>query len=422
MASDDSRTKLSTSREIISRILWDSRLNRAAFRVGYQDRLAPEGFREKTVDEWAVASDIPWHRVRFVRCGETRVWDRETHLDLFATDELPAAAWVEPPERISAPTSLLISETPSANPDFACVSRPVFQNSHFEWNAISTEVNPVSVDRLKIITFNILAQLPDDGDLRTPERTTQLLLLLQSSQADVIALQEVTPTVLAALQTADWTAGWFLSEPILSPNLDPHGVLVLSRYPFSQVDHWFSLRKRVLIATWTLNDQPLHIAVLHLPSSMTSEAPARRRLYTGKLVEYLSQLPGDCAVVGDFNTPGDELDQLFQHEDFDDLWPRLNPTDPGLTYDPVTNDLAAQLSRSGNSSRYDRMWVRSKNWRPTQIARLGVEPVATPSGPLFLSDHFGLDASFEQWKPQALNPEPRTLLQMTAPVYTSAIV
>ncbi|HNH82822.1 MAG TPA: DUF504 domain-containing protein, partial [Acidobacteriota bacterium] len=97
MASDDSRTKLSTSREIISRILWDSRLNRAAFRVGYQDRLAPEGFREKTVDEWAVASDIPWHRVRFVRCGETRVWDRETHLDLFATDELPAAAWVEPP-------------------------------------------------------------------------------------------------------------------------------------------------------------------------------------------------------------------------------------------------------------------------------------------------------------------------------------
>lgn len=416
MASDQSRSKLSTSREIISRILWDSRLNRTAFVVGYQDRLAPEGFREKTVDEWAVASDIPWHRVRFIRCGETRVWDRETHLDLFATDELPAAAWVEPSPQLSTPASSLISEIPSTHPDFACVPRPVFQRAGSTWTQVLSDPPSVLVERLNIITFNILAQLPDDGDLRTPDRTAQLLVLLQSSQADVIALQEVTPTVLAAIQTADWTAGWFLSEPILSPNLDPHGVLVLSRYPFSQVDHWFSLRKRVLIATWTLNDQPWHIAVLHLPSSMTLDAPARRRLYTGKLIEYLSQLPGECAVVGDFNTPGDELDKLFQSEGFDDIWPRLNPNDPGLTYDPVTNDLAAQLSRSGNSSRYDRMWVRSKNWRPTQISKLGVQPVATPSGLLFISDHFGLGAELNR------NPEPDALLRLTPPVYTSAIV
>jgi poly(A) polymerase len=33
------------------------------------------------------------HRIRYIRCGEEIVWDRDQHLDLFSAGLLPAAAY-----------------------------------------------------------------------------------------------------------------------------------------------------------------------------------------------------------------------------------------------------------------------------------------------------------------------------------------
>jgi uncharacterized protein (UPF0248 family) len=81
-----------TSREAFNRVLWDARLNRAAFRIGYIDRVAG-AVREQPLDAWSGA--IPWHRVVHIRCGAAIVWARDAPEDSLAGGLLPPEAWVE---------------------------------------------------------------------------------------------------------------------------------------------------------------------------------------------------------------------------------------------------------------------------------------------------------------------------------------
>ena len=84
---------MTPSHEIYNRIVWDPRLDRDAFAIGYHDRMAEGGVREALVSEWDPEGDVPWHRIRYFRCGQTVVWDRERQIDLFAADDLPPEAW-----------------------------------------------------------------------------------------------------------------------------------------------------------------------------------------------------------------------------------------------------------------------------------------------------------------------------------------
>jgi poly(A) polymerase len=79
--------------EVYNRIVWDARLDADAFVIGYRDRHAPDGVLEMAASEWDPDGDVPWHRVRYFRCGETIVWDREQQIGLFAEEALPPEAW-----------------------------------------------------------------------------------------------------------------------------------------------------------------------------------------------------------------------------------------------------------------------------------------------------------------------------------------
>ena len=85
---------MATSREVIDRIIWDDRLNLHAFTVGYRERTSANGIEEKALSEWIWQQDIPWHRIRYLKCQGMFVWDRDRHLDLFSTRQLPTAAWI----------------------------------------------------------------------------------------------------------------------------------------------------------------------------------------------------------------------------------------------------------------------------------------------------------------------------------------
>jgi 2'-5' RNA ligase/uncharacterized protein (UPF0248 family) len=116
------------SREIYNRVLWDARLDRGAFVIGYQDRHAPEGIQETPLVEWDPEGDVPWHRIRYFRCGETIVWDRDMHIDLFASDALPPDAWVEgaaPPASQAPGPVHLTAETREA----LLAARPVYRSA-----------------------------------------------------------------------------------------------------------------------------------------------------------------------------------------------------------------------------------------------------------------------------------------------------
>ncbi|NER32960.1 MAG: DUF504 domain-containing protein [Oscillatoria sp. SIO1A7] len=89
---------MATSREVINRILWDDRLDRNAFTVGYRERTSPNGIEEKALAQWIWQEDIPWHRIRYFKCRGIFVWDRDRRLDLFSTGSLPPGAWIASPE------------------------------------------------------------------------------------------------------------------------------------------------------------------------------------------------------------------------------------------------------------------------------------------------------------------------------------
>jgi poly(A) polymerase len=85
--------KKRTGREAINRIIWDARLDPAAFVIGYGDRLAEGGVRETPLPAWQDGGEIPAHRLSYIRCGNVIVWSRGADSDLLADADLPAAAW-----------------------------------------------------------------------------------------------------------------------------------------------------------------------------------------------------------------------------------------------------------------------------------------------------------------------------------------
>jgi tyrosyl-DNA phosphodiesterase 2 len=90
-----------------------------------------------------------------------------------------------------------------------------------------------------------------------------------------------------------------------------------------------------------------------------------------------------------------------------DLWSKLNPNDPGFTYDGKKNGMLGPYNRF--RTRLDRVMVKMTDWKPTLIKMVGTEQIVKSSGPatykkkskkgvvklpLLPSDHFGLYAKF----------------------------
>ena len=91
------KVKMTAARQVCNRLIWDNRLNNSIFIVGYIDRKckSEDLFREKPLLEWISQQDIPWHRMRYIRCGEVKIWDRNRPIDLISTGMLPDLAWIK---------------------------------------------------------------------------------------------------------------------------------------------------------------------------------------------------------------------------------------------------------------------------------------------------------------------------------------
>lgn len=68
------------------------------------------------------------------------------------------------------------------------------------------------IPNLKIVTFNILFDLFDKDPEETLKRQRKELSLLRESNADLLALQEVTPGFLELLLQEQWVQQYYLSE------------------------------------------------------------------------------------------------------------------------------------------------------------------------------------------------------------------
>jgi poly(A) polymerase len=410
------KEKLATSWEIYNQIMWNPRLNAQAFTVGFADRMAKSGIREKPLLEWAGESDIPWHRIRYYRCGGVVVWDRGRRLDLFAAKQLPAEAWV-------AETNPVVAT--EVNDDFTLRALYCFHQE--QWQAYTGTVHNCQIPQLKVVTYNVLCDEHEKAYVRSEERYTAIAQYLESIDADIIALQEATPLLLEILSQQTWVQNYFCSEPANSPTLRPFGQVILSKHPFSLVEHLYSPQKRFLVAGWQINGEAFHLANVHLTSNRTDKAMGVRQQQLDVMVDYLKSLGGDVLLVGDFNMREDEnVDILKQHQ-FEDIWLLQHPKDNGFSFNPDENPLAERFSRSGLPGRFDRMYLRSQNlhWLPQNIELFGQNPIAQDY--LRASDHYGVQATYDFVGETSTieNQVPQEVLQQlqtVQPTYQSAIV
>jgi poly(A) polymerase len=417
--------KLRTSREVYDQVRWDPRLDARRIVMGYESRR--DGMQEIACPDFVPGGDIPWHRIWYFRDDKQVLWDRRQRIDrLVGPGALPAA---------SAEPLAIPPEGPHAGEETHGI--PLSPLSVHRFDARGQKWVPLSgpvPDReppaaLTVVTYNVLFNLHDAARFDTPERRGALLRQLKRANADLIALQEVTPSLLAEVLAQGWVRERYVaSDSPEAETVTPYGLLLLSRVPLVKLaQHRFTRDKRVLVGELDTAGGRLAVAVVHLMSDL-AEGGAELRLrqldvlLDGILGPASQQGTPDWLILGDFNFGDDGPVERIAQAHMVDVWRALRPSEPGYTFDPARNPLAAQQSASGLSRRLDRILLRSSRstWDARDIMLLGEQAPA--------SDHYGLRCTLALREASAPTREAprredkRERARQVAPVHRSAVV
>ncbi|MEU6920792.1 poly(A) polymerase [Streptomyces sp. NPDC046631] len=360
-----------TSEEIYHRVRWDTRFDPARFVLG----VAQRGTVPKRVPlpRFTPGGDIPWHRVLFIEADGEVVWDRSSGVDrIDATD----AGRVRAPRRLPSPYFVSRTTHAFSAPDAAWAPVPE-----------DAPAPTPSSGPLTLLTWNTLWDRYDSDRIDTARRRPLLLDALRAADADVIALQEAEPALLALLLAAPWVReGYTLWADPAGRDVADCGLLLLSRVPVREAGlHALGPHKAVAAVVVDGPGGPVTVAATHLSSDHSPDGARRRDAELSDLATGLAAIEGEVALLGDFNDGGDTpQDRLGMT----DAWSRVHgPDDRTPTFDPSVNPLAAVSSLTGRVSRLDRVLVRPDGLRPASAALLGDVPA--PDG-LYVSDHFGV--------------------------------
>ncbi|GAA3374344.1 hypothetical protein GCM10020367_37880 [Streptomyces sannanensis] len=361
-----------TSEEIYHRVRWDPRFDPARFVLGINQRGAAP--KRIPLPAFVPGGEIPWHRVLFVEADGELVWDRATHLDRIDATE---AGRVRAPRLLRAP--FFTARTPHA------------WDPADGWCPADTPRGVPASAGLRVLTWNTLWDRYDSDRIDTARRRPLLLVALEEADADVIALQEVEPALLAMVMRAPWVRdGYTLGTDPAGKDVDDSGVLLLSRLPVREAGvHVLGPHKAVTALTVETSSGPLVVATTHLTSDHSVDGPARREAELVQLAEGLAGLDGELVLLGDFNDGGDGDAGPAVALGMRDSWTEVHgPDDRTPTFDPRVNPLAVVSSLSGRASRLDRVLLRADRVRATAAVLRGDTP--TPEG-LYVSDHYGVE-------------------------------
>lgn len=353
-----------TSEQVYHRVRWDPRFDPERFVLGVRQR--GTGPKRVPLPAFSPGGDIPWHRVMFIEADGVLVWDRATGLDRVDTS---GAGLVRHHGLLPAPFF-----TPGA---------PHTWQPGQGWRPAPAP-EPAAPARLRLLTWNTLWDRYDSERIDTARRRPLLLAALQTADADVIALQEAEPELLALLRDAPWVrAGYTLSAG--PDDAVAGGLVLLSRLPVREVgSHRLAPHKAVTAIVVDTAAGPLAVATTHLSSDHSADGARRRQDELTRLAEGLSGIGADLVLLGDFNDEGAAPTAMLG---MDDAWTQVHgPGDGTPTFDPVANPLAAVSSLSGVARRLDRILLRG-GALATAASLLGDRP--EPDG-LHPSDHYGV--------------------------------
>jgi tyrosyl-DNA phosphodiesterase 2 len=262
------------------------------------------------------------------------------------------------------------------------IERTVFLPHVFSagsWDAAPRTERQGAVD-VRVLTWNAWF-----GGHMFDERCAALLAELERRRPDVIALQEVTQELLAALLTEPWLRAGYQVSTLRIASYD---VVVLSRLPvrwMAEVLLPSDMGRRLVIAELACG---LTVATVHL-ESMKEEA-ARRATQLRIIQPAILDRYADVVLVGDMNfTPDAALENAALDPAWVDAWSALRAGEPGYTVDTERNTMRLQVNSTPAHKRIDRVLVCSPRWRPRSIELVGTEPFDGDG--TFVSDHFGLE-------------------------------
>ncbi|MFT7834537.1 RNA repair domain-containing protein [Saccharothrix sp. BKS2] len=388
-----------TSEQVYHQVRWDPRLDPALFVLGVGQRgAAPE---RVPLPAFAPGGEVPWHRVLFVEADGELVWDRAAGLDRVGET---AAGRVRVPRLLRPP--VFTASTPHAwDPVAGWVParprdaagrdrvprRPEAVPARPRRAATSTEV--------RVLTWNVLWDRYDADRIDTAGRRPLLSAELATADADVIALQEVEPDLLAVLLAQPWVRdGYAVDVDPTGPDVDRTGLVVLSRLPVRESGRFpLGPHKAVAAVVVETASGPLVVAATHLTSDHTANGAAKRRAQPARVAEALAGVPGDVVLAGDLNDGGRRPATALGMRD---AWLEARDDAPP-TFDPGANPLAAVSSLTGRAARLDRVLLRG------QVRCAGAElrgTTPTAAG-LFASDHYGVLARLAPRQAPADVPE-----------------
>ncbi|MFF7994618.1 RNA repair domain-containing protein [Kitasatospora xanthocidica] len=366
--------------QICQRIRWDARFDPARFTLGVRQR--DNRVKRVPLEAFTASGDIPWHRVHQVEADGVVVWDRASGVDLLDTTE---AGRRTEPRRLRSP--------------FFTATTPYAWRAETGWAAAAPEAAPPVAPAvtglhvatgLRVVTWNTLWDRYDAQRIATARRRPLLLAALEAADADVIALQEVEPALVALLLAAPWVrARYTLGTDPLGRDVDEHGLLLLSRLPVLEAGrHALGPHKAVTAITVQAAGEPLTVAAVHLSSDHSTDGASRREAELARLAEGFAGLDGELLLLGDFNDARSGSTGPAAALGLRDAWTQVyGPADDTPTFDPTVNPLAAVSSLTGRPGRIDRVLHRADRTRVTAAALLGDRPTADGLHP---SDHYGL--------------------------------
>lgn len=253
-----------------------------------------------------------------------------------------------------------------------------------------TFVGITNAEEVKLLTYNVLAD-DEHAKLRVPE----LLDLIEKSNADIIALQEVAPWFLEEILKQAWSKNYHFPK-VEQALLVPRGLLILSKQPITEAKWGFiggrQGRAYLTIQTKIL-DQPFTIATSHLESFLES---GQTRAEQMEIIFTQINKHKNAIFLGDFNFGDKEAEEKSIPNTFKDSWMATNPNEPGYTWNIELSPMAKQGSFPNEKSRrLDKVLIKSKSFIPFKSTIIGDKPI-TGSEMIFPSDHFGLISSIKK--------------------------
>ncbi|MEU1286152.1 RNA repair domain-containing protein [Kitasatospora sp. NPDC005856] len=357
--------------QICQRIRWDARFDPARFTLGVRQR--DDRTERVPLEAFAASGEIPWHRVHWVEADGVRVWDRASGVDLLDTTE--AGRRTDPPR---LPSPFFTATTPHA------------WHPGGGWRPADAGPDIPTATGLRVVTWNTLWDRYDADRIATARRRPLLLAALEAADADVIALQEVEPALVAQLLAAPWVrVGYTLGADPLGPDVADHGLLLLSRLPVLAAGrHALGPHKAVTALSIGTDGMPLTVAAVHLTSDHSPDGAARRQAELARIAEGLSGVEGKLLLLGDFNDGRSGPAGPAAALGLRDAWTQVHgPSDDTPTFDPTVNPLAAVSSLTGRPGRLDRVLHRADGTRATAAVLLGDRP---DEDGLLPSDHYGV--------------------------------